>query len=156
MSGPAAGSGAGARGQGVEGVTIPAGWRPLAELAGSIPAQASGAQVVVESRQGWGDPAQGCFALLQRVSAPARGFHLGRTQAALLQAMQATGFTAGPNAAQLPFVGRGVQGRMRSSTQPQAEDRIAVVSLACFYNDREPDRCRPTCDAMLDSVGTVP
>ncbi len=154
MSGAAAGSAVGARGQGIEGVTIPAGWRPLAELAGALPAHASGAQVVVESRQGWGDPAQGCFALLQRVSAPARGFHLGRAQAALLQALQATGFTAGPNAAELAFVGHGVQGRMRSTTQPEAQDRIAVVSLACFYNGREPDRCRPTCDAMLDSVGT--
>ncbi len=135
-------------------MTIPAGWRPLAELAGALPTKANGAQVVLESRQGWGDPAQGCFALLQRVSAPARGFHLGRAQAALLQALQATGFTAGPNSAELPFVGHGVQGRMRSTTQPEAQDRIAVVSLACFYNGREPDRCRPTCDAMLDSVGT--
>ncbi len=156
MSSAAAGSAVRGRAEGLEGVTIPAGWRPLAELAGALPAQASGAKVVLESRQGWGDPAQGCFALLQRVSAPARGFHLGRAQAALLQALQATGFTAGPNAAELPFVGHGVQGRMRSTTQPEAQDRIAVVSLACFYNGREPDRCRPTCDAMLDSVGTGP
>ncbi len=158
-SGSMAGAAAGAavaearRGEEAEGVTIPAGWRPLAELAGAIPT-ARGAPVVVEARKGWGDPAHGCFALMQRVSAPAKGFHLGRTQAALLQAMQATGFTAGPNAVELPFVGRGVQGRMRSSTLPEAQDRIAVVSLACFYNGREPDRCQPMCDAMLDSVGT--
>jgi hypothetical protein len=72
---------------------------------------------------------------------------------AIMRQLQGAEYTAGPIAAELPFVGHGVQGRMRVATEPAAEDRIAVLSVACFYNDREPERCRPTCDAMLDSAG---
>ena len=134
-------------------VTVPAGWRSLPDLVVPVAAQAAAAKVRVEGREGYGDPASGCFALLQRVSAPAVGFSEGQANAALLRALGTSGFTAGPvSQAELPFVGRGVQGRIRSTTR-QAGDRIAVLSLACFYNDREPERCRPVCDAMLDSAG---
>jgi hypothetical protein len=133
---------------------VPAGWRELGELEVEGRARKRDDQVWVESRRAYGDLASGCFALLQRASAPARGFNLGRMQAALMQALQAAGFTAGPNSAELPFLGRGVQGRVRSTTAPAEGGRIAVLSLACFYNGREPERCRPMCDAMLDSAGT--
>jgi hypothetical protein len=135
-------------------VAVPAGWRALGELEVEGRVRTREDPVWVEWRRAYGDAARGCFALLQRASAPALGFHLGRMQAALMQALQAAGFTAGPSAAELPFLGRGVQGRVRSTTAPAQGGRIAVLSLACFYNGREPDRCRPTCDAMLDSAGT--
>lgn len=134
---------------------MPAGWRPLAELAPApeTPAEPSKNGVRIESRSAYGDPASGCFALLQRLSAPARGFDEARAREAVMRQLQGAEYTAGPVAEELPFVGHGVQGRMRTATEPAAEDRIAVLSAACFYNDREPERCRPMCDAMLDSAG---
>lgn len=136
-----------------EWVTVPAGWRPLGELAVGAPAR-SDAGVRVESRRLYGQPADGCFAVLQRASVRARGFSEDGAQTTMVRALQVAGFTAGPSAAQLPFAGRGVQGRVRSVVTPAGADRIAILSAACFYNGREPDRCRPMCDAMLDSAGT--
>ena len=146
QSGPRAG-----QDQGAEWVTVPAGWRMLAELA--VESRAAG--VRVESRRIYGDPAGGCFALLQRATAPAKGFNERHAQAELLAGLQAAGFKGGPNSGDMPFSGRGVQGRLRATATPVGEDRIAVLSAACFYNDREPERCRPMCDAMLDSAGAV-
>jgi hypothetical protein len=148
------GSAGAARDPAVEWVTVPSGWRPLAELASDGSGQA-GSEVRVEARRAHGDLARGCFALLQRATAPARGFDPRRATQSFIRELERVGFTAGPSGAgaEVPFVGRGVQGRMRATTAPDANDRIAVLSVACFYNDREPDRCRPTCDAMLDSAG---
>jgi hypothetical protein len=132
---------------------VPAGWRAMGELAVDGPARPR-ADVRVEWRRLHGDAAAGCFAVLQRASGSVRGFSEEGAQAALMRALQGAGFTAGPNAADLRFAGRGVQGRIRSTVAPAGGARIAVLSVACFYNDREPDRCRPMCDAMLDSAGT--
>lgn len=162
-SGPStAGSGAAGTGMaagaapiaGAEWIAVPSGWRPLP---GMVPeGQAGSGAVQVESRQGVGDPALGCFALLQRVSAPVRGFDGERAYAAVVRELETAGFTAGPAGAQMPFQGRGVRGRVRTIIAGRTADRVTVLSAACFYNDREPDRCRPMCDAMLDSAGVRP
>jgi hypothetical protein len=152
QSGSRGDAGAASADREAEWVRVPAGWRPLAELA-AAPGGEPRKDVRVESRSAYGDPASGCFAVLQRLSVPARGFDAGHARQAVMRQLQAVEYTAGPMAEELPFVGHGVQGRMRMATEAAAEDRIAVLSAACFYNDREPERCRPMCDAMLDSAG---
>jgi len=135
-------------------ITVPTGWRPLADLVIEPPAAPPESAVRVESRSAHGDPAAGCFVLVQRLSVPAKGFDQGRAMAALLEQLKGAGWTAGPASdGELPFLGPGLQGRLRARVDPEAGDRTVVLSVACFYNDREPDRCRPTCEAILDSAG---
>jgi len=135
-----------------EWVAVPSDWRPLAELAPAPAAPESPARVSVGSRRAYGDPARGCYALVQEVTAASRGFDERRAMEALGRDLAAAGFTIGPDAAGLRFAGRGFEGRLRATATSPGADRIAVRSVACFYNDREPDQCRRMCDGILDSA----
>lgn len=163
---PAAAPGSGAAAGTEAGwAAVPSGWRTLAELAPEGSAPPADAPVRVEERRAYGDPALGCFALLQRATAPAKGFDERRVAEAFAAELRTAGFLQGqgqgpgpgpgPAGAGLSFEGRGVRGQMRFSTAADAGGRIAVRSVACFYNDREPERCRPACDTLLDSTGGV-
>ncbi len=126
---------------------LPEGWRELPELV----LEAKPARVRVESRRGYGDPASGCFALVQRVSgerarAPA-------VRAALAAGLQARGLQVSGEGEELAVEGSGIQGRIRTAIRDEAGGRFAAVSAACFYNGRQPDRCKVQCDALLDRLG---
>lgn len=127
----------------------------MAELVPAGQARAGEGAVRADPPRAYGDPASGCFALLQRVSAPVVGFDQARAIERLVRDLQAAGFQAGPGASELPFAGHGFEGRMRVVAAPDGGDRIALRSAACFYNGREPDRCRAACQAMLDSAGAT-
>jgi hypothetical protein len=130
------------------GVTVPATWRELPELL--RPPGSADAAIRVVIRRAHGDPALGCFSLLQRISAPAKT-DLPAALAAVLPALTGHGFDVALEGAVTGFTGNGVRGRIAVASAPGGRGRIAVLSAACFYNDRAPDRCRPACDALLAS-----
>jgi hypothetical protein len=130
---------------------LPAGWRELPELALAAPAAAG--PVRVESRRGYGDPASGCFALVQRASG--EGAQASAARAALVAGLKKRGFevSGGTSGEELAVRGPGMAGRIRTAIHVQAGGRFAAVSTACFHNDRQPDRCEAECAALLDRLG---
>ena len=129
------------------GPELPDGWRELPELAlASKPGPAR-----VESRRGYGDPASGCFALIQRASG--EGARAAAARAALASGLEARGLEVTGEGEELAVSGHGVQGRIRTAVREEAGGRFAAVSAACFYNQRQPDRCKLQCDALLDRLG---
>jgi hypothetical protein len=125
----------------------------MAELAPprAVPADSA---LSIEAAAAFGDPALGCFALVQGVSVPATDFELQRATDRIIGDLGAAGFTvrAGATSSDVPFAGGGFEGRMRVTTAAGA-GRVALRSVACFYNQREPARCRTACQTMLDSAG---
>ena len=134
-------------------VTVPSGWRPMAELA--LPRAApAGSSLSIEPASAFGDPALGCFALVQAVSVPAADFEIQPATDRIIRDLGAAGLAIGPGAtaSDVSFAGLGVEGRLRIAAAAEGP-RVALRSVACFYNDREPARCRTTCQTMLDSAG---
>ncbi|HLU65459.1 MAG TPA: hypothetical protein VKZ63_04260, partial [Kofleriaceae bacterium] len=93
-------------------------------------------------------PAMGCFALVQRADAA------GAKEAAVAEAMVAelaeSGLEAEVDGDSISLAGDQVSGRVRTILDG---GQGAALSAACFYNRREPERCRVRCDALLDSLG---
>jgi hypothetical protein len=130
-----------------KGPELPDGWRELPELA----LAAKPGQVRVESRRGYGDPASGCFALVQRVSGERARAAAARS--ALAAGLKARGLQVSGDGEVLAVEGLGIQGRIRTAIRDEAGGRFAAVSAACFYNQRQPDRCKLQCDTLLDRLG---
>jgi hypothetical protein len=126
---------------------LPAGWRELPELA--LAAQPG--RVRVESRRAYGDPASGCFALVQRVSG--EGAKAAAARAALATGLRARGLEVSGEGEELAFSGLGIEGRIRTAIHDEPAGRFAAVSAACFYNGRQPERCKTQCDGLLDTLG---
>lgn len=129
------------------GPELPEGWRELPELV----LEPAAKQVRVESRRGYGDPASGCFALVQRVSGERA--RLAAARAALVSGLKARGLEVSGEGEELAVKGLGIEGRIRTAMRSEAGGRFAAVSAACFYNGRQPDRCKLQCDALLDRLG---
>ena len=129
-----------------KGPELPDGWRELPELA----LAGKPGQVRVESRRGYGDPASGCFALVQRVSG--ERVRAAAARSALAAGLEARGLQVSGDGEVLAVEGLGVQGRIRTAIR-QEGGRFAAVSAACFYNQRQPDRCKLQCDTLLDRLG---
>jgi hypothetical protein len=127
---------------------LPAGWRELPDLV----AESTG-PVKVDERTGYGDPASGCFALLQRLSSAGKTIDAAAVRAAFGAALD--GFEVGGTDNLLTLKGKGIEGRVVTGLRAEG-GRVAATAAACFYTDRDPDRCRTRCDALLDSFGGGP
>ena len=126
---------------------LPEGWRELPELVLETP----GTHVRVESRRAFGDPARGCFAVVQRLSG--KGVRLEAARAALASGLRTRGLEVSGEGDELAIEGLGIEGRIRTALAGETGGRFAAVSAACFYNGRQPDRCKLQCDALLDRLG---
>ena len=135
-------------------LVVPTGWVAEPSLVAALGAPR--APVRVEAQRGVGDPADGCFAVLERISAPAGRAALDAVKAGFRQALDKAGFATREDRSGFRMTGHGVEGRVRLVTASQAGQRIAAVSAACFYNHREPDRCRVTCNTLLESLAAAP
>jgi len=126
---------------------LPQGWRELPELA--LPARPG--PVAIESRRGAGDPASGCYALVQR----ATGEHAKApaARAALVAGLRKRGLEVSGEGEELAVSGLGVEGRIRTTMRDDGAGRLAAVSTACFFSSRRPDRCKSQCDALLERLG---
>jgi hypothetical protein len=149
---------------------LPAEFRELPELA--VP----GADAI--ERRGVGDPASGCYALLQVASGDG-AVEPEALHAALADALAEAGLAeVGPQTAAdraavlgrippdptatvvagrstLPLRGRGVEGAL-TTWIITGEEQSAAVSLACFHDGREPLWCRARCDEALGALEVRP
>jgi hypothetical protein len=121
------------------GVTPPAGWMPLPQLASAAKAQIDGSHA-----QAWGDPAMGCYAAT--LTFAQRG-----TTSALVADVQKTVTVRDVVAPTTPagvlafsFEKAPYKGRVRAML-----DGKIVNALACFWNEREPAACEAACTALI-------
>jgi hypothetical protein len=130
-----------------KGPQLPDGWRELPELA----LAAEPGPVRIESRRAYADPASGCYALVQRASAERARPEAARR--ALVSGLKKRGLEVSGEGEELQVRGLGLEGRIRTLFRARDGERTAAVSTACFYNRRQPERCKAQCDALLDRLG---
>jgi hypothetical protein len=125
---------------------LPEGWREVPELA----LAASPGPARVESRRAYGDLASGCYALTQQVSG--QGAKVDATRAALVAGLRRRGLEVSGDGELLTVTGLGVEGTIRTVLR-EDHGRLVAASAACFYNRRQPERCKAQCAALLDRPG---
>lgn len=163
-------------------VVLPADWRELPALLGAAAASDDDGDGDDErdavERVGVGDPASGCYAILQVAEAETDGApSVEALHAALAAELAAAGLAeVGPQSAAdraavlghmapdptaivsgtrstLPLRGLGIEGALDSELVVDLDaERAAVVSLACFDDRREPRWCRDRCEALRGSL----
>ncbi len=145
-----AGAGRSSEGPAHSGVTPPAGWQPLPELATAVTTAAQTAGIVIDGTEAWGETAMGCYAVWLAVSG-------GDSTADALADQVFAGLTAekivvrdvvkptgDAGKLQLVFERAPYQGRLRANLE-----RGHVAALACFANQREPIACDAACNTLL-------
>lgn len=133
------------------GLTAPAGWRPLPELATAATDAAKQAKITVTGAEAWGDPARGCYAAWLAVSSAAgdpvvlgpklveqlRTDLGGELRDVVLPA-------AASSALSLRFVRAPYEGTLRADIAKTG----GITVLACFWNAREPKACEAACGGI--------
>jgi hypothetical protein len=137
------------------GLTPPAGWKPLPELATAARDGAKHAGVTIDGVEAWGEPARGCYGAWL-------GMHAGAGSPAaianaMLQSMPpelaVTDLVkpAGSGDAgilSLAFARAPYTGRVRAQLT-----KTGLVSLvACYWNAREPAACEAACSELLGGL----
>ncbi len=140
------------------GLTPPAGWKPLPELATAVTEAAKPTSINVEAVEAWGEPARGCYAAWMAL----RG--ASGTPAAIAETMLASlsaelpGLTVtdvvkpdpkitDAGVLSLSFTRPPYRGKLRV---PIAKTGALGV-LACFWNVREPVACEAACAQLMGS-----
>lgn len=121
------------------GVTPPAGWSALPEVASSVG---------VPGAEAWGDPARGCYAVWFRLEGK------GATADAVLAGLAAEQITTsdlvkpdGEGIVAARFAKGAYTGRLRARITEGA-----ITALACFANRREPKMCEAPCTTVLGAL----
>jgi hypothetical protein len=140
------------------GLTAPAGWRLLPELAAAASDAAKQASVTVDGVEAWGEPSQGCYgawlglhadvsaaskladAMLANISVDLPGVTISDVIKPVA--------TADAGVLSLAFVRPPYQGRLRS----QIAGTGALGVLVCFWNPREPIACEAACAQLIGSM----
>jgi hypothetical protein len=155
---------AGAAPEQVSGLTPPAGWQALPEIAAAARA-AIGAGAPVDGAEAWGEPAMGCYAVWLAIRASGAAEAIGKqVVAGFIGAAAGSGAGAPARGGTMilkdvaaPSGDEGVlalafergdhRGRLRARL---GGGRIAA--LACFANQREPLACETACTALLGGI----
>jgi hypothetical protein len=148
---------AGAAPEQASGLTPPAGWQALPEVAAAAKAVIG---APVEGAEAWGEPAMGCYAVWLALRASGGAEAIG---AQVVAGFTAAGAGSGSGAKLIvkdvaaPSGDEGVlalafergdhRGRLRARL---GGGRIAA--LACFANQREPLACETTCTSFLGAL----
>ncbi len=145
---------AGAQPSATSGLTAPAGWIAIPEIATAAATAAKGGGVTVDGAEAWGDPARGCYGVWlalhgEGASAEQVLAGLGTQPITLRDVVKPeTGdgiVSLGFETAKTP--GTAYRGRLRA--------RIAagkITALACFANEREPLACEGACTTLLGGL----
>jgi hypothetical protein len=132
------------------GVTPPAGWQPLPELATAVTTAAQSAGIVIDGSEAWGETAMGCYAVWLALSGGDAGAEaladqvfagLTAENIVVKDVAKPTGETG---KLQLVFERPPYHGRLRANL-----DRGRIAALACFANQREPVACDAACNTLL-------
>ena len=137
------GRASGDTGAAASGITPPAGWRALPELATAI-----GAKAELDGIEAWGEPARGCYAVW--IAARGGGDLAGELLAALATEKVATTDVVKPAGASGVLAFTLERGAYRGRVRAQV-DGGSVSALACYHNEREPLGCEATCAALLEA-----
>jgi len=140
------------------GLTPPAGWKPLPELATAAGEAAKQANILVDGSEAWGEPARGCyaawFALKATPAAPAKiAEQLVASMTADVPGL-ATSEVVQPDAKaeagvmSLAFAKAPYTGRVRT----QIAKTGALTLLVCYWNEREPAACETACTGLLGAL----
>lgn len=132
------------------GITPPAGWQALPEVAkaASDAAKADGVTVASEA---WGETARGCYAVWLKVSGG--GVAVEQVLAGIAsETIDTTDVVKpatedGTGILSLAFTSGAYKGRLRARVEASA-----ITALACFANEREPIACESACSTLLGSL----
>lgn len=140
------------------GLTPPAGWKPLPELATAVTEAAKSTSINIEAIETWGEPARGCYAAWMALRA-ASGAPAAMADPMLASlSAELPGLTVTdvvkpdpkvPDAGvlSLSFTRPPYRGKLRA---PIAKTG-AIGVLACFWNVREPAACEAACNQLMGS-----
>ena len=137
-------------GAAASGITPPAGWQPLFEIARAAAEGARASGVTIGGSEAWGEPARGCYAVWLRlvgdgVSAEQVLAGLASESIETKDVVQPTADTTSEGGLlSLAFGKGGYAGRMRARIE-----RDQITALACFANDRERTICETACATLL-------
>jgi len=140
---------AGAQPSTSSGLTPPAGWTELPEIAAAAAAALRADGVTLEGSEAWGEPARGCYAVWLAL----RGPHAAAAQ--VLAGLEAQGITladvvkpeTADGIATARFEKAPYRGRLRARASAGR-----LVALACFANEREPASCEAPCTTLLGGL----
>lgn len=162
-AGPAPGSAAGSAARTsltslTSGITAPAGWHAMPEMARAASEVARGAKLRVEGAEAWGEPARGCYAawIATGGAAGAPDVLADKMVASLSSAKGLPGISVtevvtpaknvGAGMLSLAFEAAGHHGRVEARIAKTG----AIAVLACFWNPREPAACEAACKPLLE------
>ena len=136
-------------GAAASGITPPAGWQPLPEIARAAAESARASGVTIAGGEAWGEPTRGCYAVWLRlvggVSAEQVLAGLASESIQTKDIVQPTADTTSEGGLlSLAFDKGGYAGRMRARIE-----RDQITALACFANDRERTICETACATLL-------
>ena len=140
---------AGAQPSATSGLTAPAGWIAIPEIATAAATAAKSDGVTIDGAEAWGDPARGCYSVWLAL-------HGEGASAEQVLAGLATESITTTNVVR-PDTGDGVvvMSFMRGAYRGRLRARIAagtITALACFANDREPLACEGACTTLLGGL----
>lgn len=133
------------------GITAPAGWQALPEVAHAVGDAAKADGVRVTGSDAWGDTARGCYAVWLKLSGS--GVSVDQVLAGIASETIETKDIVKPTSEDgtglvtLAFSKPGYTGRLRARIESGT-----ITSLACFANEREPVACEAACTALLGSL----
>lgn len=133
-----------------QGLAIPDHWRELPEMVRAAPEDDA---ISVVSRGAWGDPVAGVFFTAQVIDTNEKA-NPTEIRRALLASLgdaeievQAPDPTGDPIV--LEFSAAGFSGAVIAQISPQTKGKQRVRSVACFYNQREPELSEQLCKSLL-------
>lgn len=141
------------------GLTPPAGWVALPQLATATTAAIAADHVALVGSEAWGDLARGCYAAWVAVRGRGAAADVMATQLLASVRNDVTGIAirdlvqpaAGTDHGTLSFAfdRATYHGRLRAEL---TTNQGSIVALACFWNQREPTACAGACTSLLGSM----
>ncbi|MBA3455618.1 MAG: hypothetical protein H0T42_21165 [Deltaproteobacteria bacterium] len=149
---------AGAQPSAASGLTPPAGWIAIPEIATAAATAAKGDGVTVDGAEAWGDPARGCYGVW--LALHGAGISAEQVLAGLASQPITTRDVVKPESGDgiiaLGFETTAAPGStVRGSYRGRLRARIAagkITALACFANEREPSACAGACTTLLGGL----
>jgi predicted lipid-binding transport protein (Tim44 family) len=138
-------------------LAIPTSWQPLPAIADAMRAAIRDPAIAVDTSAAWGEPARGCYAIAltlhggdAAIDAVADQLLVSLGAATATEIRRPPAGAAGGTLA-LTFTRPPYRGQLRVELA-RARGSTSAEAVACFANDREPDRCARTCRALLGAA----
>ncbi len=149
---------AGAQPSATSGLTAPAGWSAIPEIATAAATAAKSGGVTVDGAEAWGEPARGCYGIWLALHGD------GASAEQVLAGLAGQPVTirdvvkpeTGDGLVALGFATTNAPGTsVRGTYRGRLRARISagnITALACFANEREPLACEGACTTLLQGI----